>query len=72
MLRWREQRKLDVLSFLADPFREKLDKGDMVVKLQAEKYRLSDELFLKFGVEVSDLDVAAKHYDLLRPDSEDV
>ena len=61
-----------MLSFLSDPFREKLDKGDMVVRLSEEKYKLADEIYLKFGVESENLEFLAKHYDLLKPDSDEI
>ena len=70
ILRWREQKKLEVLSFLSDPFRQKLDKADMVVRLSEEKYKLSDDLYLKFGIENEYLEGLAEYYGLLKSDND--
>ena len=51
-------------SFLADPFRDKLDNSDMVIKLSQEKYRISDKMFLIYGIESEEFDVAARYYGL--------
>ena len=44
----------------------------MVIRLTSEKYKLADELFLKYGLEPIELEMTARHYDLLKPDSEDI
>jgi hypothetical protein len=36
----------------------------MVIKLSQDKYRISDKMFLIYGVESDEFDVAVRHYGL--------
>ena len=44
----------------------------MVIRLTTEKCKLADQLYLKYGIEPIELEMAAKHYDLLKPESEEI
>ncbi len=44
----------------------------MVIRLSTEKSKLADELYLKYGLEPVELELAAKHYELLKPDSDEI
>lgn len=70
MLKWRENRKLDVLSEMSNPFKPKLEQGDMVIKLQLEKCQLLDDFWKKFGREVEEMELAAKMYELMKSDQD--
>lgn len=43
-----------------------------MIRLSTEKMKLADELFLKYGLDSLQLEMTARHYDLLKPDSEEI
>ena len=70
MLKWRENRKLDVLSEMSNPFKPQLEQADMVIQLTMEKCRLIDDFWRHFDIEISDMEAAAKFFDLMKSDKE--
>ena len=70
MLKWHQERKLDVLSEMSNPFKPQLEQADMVIQLTMEKYRLIDDFWRHFKVEIDEMEAAAKLYDLMKSDKE--
>ena len=70
MLKWRENRKLDVLSEMSNPFKPQLEQADMVIQLTMEKCRLIDDFWRHFDIEIDEMEAAAKFYDLMKSDKE--
>ena len=52
MLKWKEARKLDVLSEMSNPFKPKLEQSDLVIELQYQKCRLSDDFWRIYKIEI--------------------
>ena len=70
MLKWKEARKLDVLSEMSNPFKQQGEQMDMIIQLQMEKCSMSDDFWRKFGIEIEYMEQCAYFYQLMKSDQE--
>lgn len=70
MLKWKEARKLDVLSELSNPFKPVQEQADMVISLEMEKCSMMDDFWRKFGCEIDEMEQAAELYGLMKSDKD--